>query len=295
MSARGVLWTVVLLTLALGLVWATRVAVSHYVAEARDFEREPLSAVLAQPELADLPGRIDVSFRDAAGRRVAGWYVPSRNRAAVVLVHGTNTDRGLLIAEMRALAQAGFGVLAFDWPGYGLSEGQADWGASERSALTAALDWLSQQPDVDSRRIGAYGYSMGGQMLVSTAVADARVRAMALGGTPTGMVEQLNWAHREWGVFSRWPARWRLHQLWASAGERAPVDCIAQFAPRPVLLITSDADDVVPQWMVQKLYDAAQQPKSLWILHAARHGHYPESEGSEYGRRLVEFFQQALL
>src|SRR5207249_567589 len=57
----------------------------------------------------------------AAGATIAGWYAPSQNRAAVILTHGSSADRSQLNTEFTALARAGFGVLAFDWPGHGES------------------------------------------------------------------------------------------------------------------------------------------------------------------------------
>src|SRR4051794_15993395 len=50
---------------------------------------------------------------------VCGWWVPSRNGAAVLLAHGSWGTRADMLGEARALGRAGFGVMLFDWPGHG--------------------------------------------------------------------------------------------------------------------------------------------------------------------------------
>jgi len=46
-------------------------------------------------------------------------------------------------------------------------------------AARRALTFLEQQPQVDARKLGVYGHSMGGKLTVMTAAADARVKAAA--------------------------------------------------------------------------------------------------------------------
>src|ERR1700755_3264562 len=61
----------------------------------------------------------NVAFEGARGVPLRGWYVPSRNRAGVVIAHGSGGDRRDGIAEASVLRQHGFGVLLFDFPGHG--------------------------------------------------------------------------------------------------------------------------------------------------------------------------------
>jgi hypothetical protein len=43
------------------------------------------------------------------------------------------------------------------------------------------------------------------------------------------------------------------------------------------------------------LYEAARQPKSLWVVPGADHGGYAQVAAAEYGHRLKEFFSDNLL
>jgi carboxymethylenebutenolidase len=45
--------------------------------------------------------------------------------------------------------------------------------------LRAALDWLGRQPGVDTARLGAVGYCIGGALAIALACADKRVKAIA--------------------------------------------------------------------------------------------------------------------
>jgi hypothetical protein len=63
----------------------------------------------------------DVTFRSTDGLRLAGWYRPSRNGAAVVVVHGGGSDRKGSVAHARMLARHGYGVLLYDARGRGES------------------------------------------------------------------------------------------------------------------------------------------------------------------------------
>jgi len=61
-----------------------------------------------------------------------------------------------------------------------------------------------------------------------------------------------------------------------------------------LLVIGGDIDPVVPATMSQQLYQAAQQPKRLWIVPGAVHGNYLNAAPHEYPQRLVEFFSREL-
>ena len=55
---------------------------------------------------------------------LAGWYAPSRNGAAVVLLHGAGSTRSNVLDEAVVLAEHGYGVLMLDARGHGESAGR---------------------------------------------------------------------------------------------------------------------------------------------------------------------------
>lgn len=81
----------------------------------------------------------------------------------------------------RALTQHGYAVLAFDYRGFGLSEGERGRLAPQEWVrdLRAAVDRAAAAEHLDADRIGLIGWGMGGGVVVSEAADDPRVRAVA--------------------------------------------------------------------------------------------------------------------
>jgi dipeptidyl aminopeptidase/acylaminoacyl peptidase len=283
--------------LALAAFFAVAVAYRNYRAARLDFEPWPMSAALRRPELTGVPNLQLVSFPSADGLRVAGWYAASRNRAAVVVTHGTNADRSSMLPELQLLAAAGFGVLAFDWPGDGDSEGQGDirYGPIERHALTAALAWVAARPEVDPNRIGGLGFSIGGFLMTQVAALDPRLRAIVVEAAPPDYEEYLRRLHRRWSFLSEWPAYWAVRNTGLVPGRMSPREVIGEISPRSILIIGGALDEAVTPAMANELYAAAGEPKSLWIVPGARHGEYWRAAAEDYRRHLLGFFNANLL
>lgn len=282
---------IVAILLLLGLA---RTVVRHYRMALVDFEPTPPSQLVQHPGQAGVAGLQQVWLRSANGLRLAAWYVPSKNRAAVVVAHGTNADRSSMLPEIKILAAAGFGVLAVDWPGDGGSEGTVHWGPAERQTITAAVDWLGQRSDIDAGRIGGLGFSMGGYIMAQAAAVDPRLRAVVLAAAPEDFAEYVRWGHRRWGWFSQFPALLAVRRTGLALGEMQPRAVVGMISPRPVMIIGGGADPVIPPAMVRELYAAARQPKTLWIVPGAPHGQYDSVAPLDYPQRLVGFFGQLL-
>src|SRR6185436_714092 len=107
-----------------------------------------------------------VAFTTSDGLQLKGWYVPSKNRAAVIAFPGRKGPQ----TQARMLVRHGYGVLLFDRRGEGESEGDPNalgW-AGERD-LGAAVAFLQRRSDVDRARIGGIGLSVGGELLLQAA------------------------------------------------------------------------------------------------------------------------------
>lgn len=269
------------------------VAVKSYLGGRADYVRNLPADISRHPERTEIPGLHEITFKTADGSPIGAWYAESANRAAVVLVHGTGTDRSGVLAETRLLARAGFGALALDLPGQGVSGGRTYWGVPESQAIIAAVDWLAARSEVDPRRIGGFGQSMGAYVLVRSAVADKRLGAVVLESCPNDVVEQ-NWlATSRWGLLSQLPNYWAL-RVAGQPLDLKPKDVAGAISPRPVLVIGGELDDLVPAFMARQIYAAAREPKELWIAKGAHHVDFPQRVPEEYSRRLIEFYSRLL-
>ncbi len=106
---------------------------------------------------------------------------PNETRAGIVLCHGYTGVRNLYLPDTaKALTDAGYVVLTFDYKGWGDSDGPrsrlSPYGRVTDSQ--AALTFLGAQAMVDAQRLGLYGTSYGGSTVVWTAAVDPRVQAV---------------------------------------------------------------------------------------------------------------------
>ena len=288
---------VCLVLLVLGVAGAAgQIALRNYHAAHSLLEADPPSPLLAATQRTGIPGLSSVSFpMRKADLMLAGWYIPSTNGAMVLIAHGTNSDRSTMLPEMRLLSAAGFGVLALEWPGMGGSAGVIRWDDQARGALTAAVDWLVGQPGVRPDRIGGLGFSIGGYMMIQVAATDPRLRAIVIEASPPNFEDYLQVHDSRWGSLSLLPARRALRDSGLFDPGVTAGRLVAGIAPRPVLFLAGTQDQEVPLALVRKLYSAAGEPKSLWVVDGADHGNYAAVAGEAYARRLTDFFGQALI
>jgi pimeloyl-ACP methyl ester carboxylesterase len=81
----------------------------------------------------------------------------------------------------RTLTPRGFAVLAFDYRGFGLSEGERGRLVPQEWAqdVLAGVDRLRAEEIIDPNRVGLLGWGLGGGMVVSAAAHGERVAAVA--------------------------------------------------------------------------------------------------------------------
>jgi dienelactone hydrolase len=234
----------------------------------------------------------DVTLHTSDGLDLDGWYVPSRNRAAVLVFPGRSGTR----RQARMLVRHGYGVLLFDRRGEGRSQGDPDsWGWSLDRDIRAGLRFLRDRPDVDPARIGGLGLSVGGEMLLQTAAATTDVRAVVAEGAGARTVgEEVDDVSGLAKVTTALSYGTRDLANAVLQDRRPPdnlEDLVPRIAPRPVFFIHAGADDAGHRGPAY--FRAAGRPKQIW---EARGGHTDGivEQPTEYERRVVAFFDRAL-
>jgi hypothetical protein len=108
-------WLAAALTVLAGtlvLIVSTRAAVYEW----QTGHRDPLELKQRAADVG-IPALQEVAFDSEPGVTIRGWFSEARNGASVILTHGSNAHRAQLLPEAQILVDAGFGILALDWPG----------------------------------------------------------------------------------------------------------------------------------------------------------------------------------
>lgn len=263
--------------------------------------------------MLDLPGRIearmayypsrepfitprgyeDVSIFTRDGLHLHGWFIPAVGRSrgdppgpAVLHVHGNagNVDSHANFSAFLPLH--GVSVLIFDYRGYGRSDPPTGR-LSRRKLLTdteAALEYMRGRPDVDPRRIGIYGVSLGGVLGLEVAANDAEVASVCC-IAPFSSWKRI--ARDHLGPIGGWLAR---------PGVDAD-KAVARLGQRPLMLIHGDMDEIVPVDHSVRLARIAREagtPTDLVIVAGADHNEimFVETTARE---AVVAFFRRTLV
>ena len=243
----------------------------------------------------------DVDLLTSDDVRLSAWYVPSRNRAAVALLHGATSTRSNVLDEAAVLADHGYGVLLVDARGHGRSEGVAmDWGWYGDLDIGAAVSYLSERPDVNPERLGVVGMSMGGEEAIGAAATNDAIRAVVAEGASSRVT-----VDDDDLILPDHAGRWfNIGQTWiqrsitdALTGARPPLalrEAVVATAPRPVLLITGSNALGGEVSAGPRLRDASPDNVELWEVPGASHIAGLATAPDEWEIRVITFLDRAL-
>jgi fermentation-respiration switch protein FrsA (DUF1100 family) len=236
----------------------------------------------------------DVSFTTSDGLKLKGWYVPSKNGAAVVVFPGrTGTQR-----QASMLARHGYGALLFDRRGEAASEGDPNvFGWEFDKDLKAAAAFLKRRPDVDAHRIGGLGLSVGGEALLQTAAGSNAYDAIVSEGAGARSIREDVQVSSGAGKWLALPSSAVITFGTALFSNKLPPPSLTTLSGRidaPVFFIYA-AHGQGGEELNPKYYAAAHEPKTLWRVTEGKHTGGIEARPAEYERRVVGFFDEHLL
>ncbi len=187
------------------------------------------------------------------------------------------SDRGYpLLAER--ICHEGLAVFIFNFRGAGASGGNFDirgW----TTDLKGVIDYLWALPEVDRSRLSLLGFSGGAAVSIYVGAHDSRVSSIVTCACPAefnlftkvddtpsviehfrsiGIIRDRDFPHS----IEDWLDGFRL---------LSPINYVAGIAPRPLLLVHGNKDEVVDVSHAYRLYDKAGEPKQLVIIDGAEH------------------------
>jgi fermentation-respiration switch protein FrsA (DUF1100 family) len=248
----------------------------------------------AEVPVADLGiAHESVTLRTSDGLELAGWYIPSRNGAAVIVYPG----RGTAQKHARYLSRRGYGVLLFDRRGEGASEGDPHgFGWTFDKDIEAAVGFLKRRSDVHRGRIGGLGLSVGGEMMLQTAAGTKDLAAVISDGAGARVAaEERADVDGFEKAFSTPLVLVKTAALAVFSNHAPPknlTDYIPRIAPRPLMLIHAaegEVDDKTPEYLA-----AARGPAEEWEVPRGGHTAGIDTMPKEYARRVLDFFDRSL-
>jgi pimeloyl-ACP methyl ester carboxylesterase len=228
---------------------------------------------------------------------LSGWYLPSQNGAAVILLHGYGSSRSEMLSRAEVLARYGYGVLLYDLRGHGQSQGnERSFGWQDVGDLGAAIQFISNQKDVDPERIGVLGFSIGGQIALRAAADYDQIQAIIADDPGFVTANDAPPPKDRQRCLLNWVSRFNssLISIWTGVPIPAGVpEALAEISPRPILFIATGRGH--GRDLVLHFYQLAEQPKFLWEIPETSHGGQYKARPLEYEERMIQFFDQALL
>ena len=233
-----------------------------------------------------------VTFPASDGVRLAGWYVPSRNGAAIVLVHGGGGDRQGTIRHARMLARAGYGVLLYDARGRGESAGHENaFGWEWDRDVRGAVSYLTSR---GIHRIGLLGISTGAEAVVTEAASDPRVNAVVsdgLQGRTAADASHLPFGDR---ISIEIPFAVMGAEIRLATGQRQP---------KPLMQLVHDVARTHPLLLIgtvgfEREFDRAYTrgtKAQLWQLPNSAHTQGIDDHPHAYAERVLTLFNRALV
>jgi alpha-beta hydrolase superfamily lysophospholipase len=235
----------------------------------------------------------EIGFRTQDGLLLRGWWLPSPGaKMTVIALHGHRGARHHCVGIAAAMWRSGANVLLFDHRGRGSSEGEyISLGHFETVDASAAVGYaLSRAPDVP---VGLIGYSMGGAVALMCAARDRRVGAVVADSpfaSERGLVRSLLW--KRVGSLNKPLAALSECLLPYDPTQVEPLKEVAKIAPRAAMFVHGLLDETCDPENSVRLYEAAGEPKELWLLEEAGHCEAYFLDREAYCARVAAFFEE---
>jgi len=191
------------------------------------------------------------SVTNSGGMKIGMFYLPAgEDMPTLFWSHGNAEDIGLLNERFQSFRARGYGILAYDYPGYGISEGSPDEEGCFQAGKTAWAH-LTDKLGIKPEKIIIYGQSVG-----------------------SGPACWLAAQHTCAGLVLVAPLTSAFRSV-----TRIPIFPCDQFKNihligkihTPLLVIHGDQDRVIAPWNGQKLYDLHPGPKKFVAIKGSGH------------------------
>jgi alpha-beta hydrolase superfamily lysophospholipase len=220
-----------------------------------------------QSSYKDGPEILKIKTKDRT--EISALYLVAPNSEFTILYsHGNSEDIGDIREFLEMFRDKGFSILAYDYRGYGTSDGCA----SEKNAyedIEAAYEYLVGELENSPDRIIAMGRSMGGAVAMHLACREKLA----------GLILESSFI-TAFRVITR--VQLIPFDKFRNIDKIKKVQC-------PVLVIHGKDDRVVPFWHGERLFETANEPKYKFWVDGAGHNDLFLVAGNRYWDVIKEF------
>lgn len=200
-------------------------------------------------------------------------HLPGDASLAIVLAHGFSQNwQRPAVWKVATRLNRFAGVITFDFRGHGRSGGVSTVGDKEILDVAVAVGYARE---LGYQQVVTIGFSMGASIVLRHAGliggADAVVSVSGPGqwyyrDTKPMRLVHLAVENRVGRLVSRALLKTRItNQAWDPI-PLPPAEAAAKISPTPLLIVHGDRDDFFPVEHAQRIYDAAGEPRELWII-----------------------------
>ena len=242
----------------------------------------------------------EASVTTTQGLRLVGWFVPSPGQPTIIVQHGYKDSRASMLGLAELLHRHHYAVLIPTVRAHDLSDGELiGLGSLEMDDLDAWFEWLIARPDVDRARLGIFGASMGGSLVLQYAADNAELKAVVADCAFSSIRDTVETSVTFFTGLPPFPFApmilfWMERELDVDADTIDAKRWVGRISPRPVFLLQGGADQVVSPESGKRLFEAAKDPKELWFEPSLGHVQFLAKRPGEFEKRLVGFYDKYL-
>lgn len=244
-----------------------------------------------------------VNFTTTDGLRLQGWFITpdsATQNTTLIFVHGLGSNRGGLLEQAAMLQKYGYGALLFDLRNHGQSQGKVTTlGYREIYDIQGAVEYLKSRPEVNPHRIGLVGISMGAGTVIRAAAHIPSIRFVIAQAAFTSLEDNLENGIRSLLYLRPFPFAPLVVWFGECAAQAEisavrPIDDIPNISPRPILIIHGEMDTIIPVENAHQLFQAAEDPKYLYISPNAGHGGFLQADAQIFEKTILDFLNLSL-
>ncbi|MBF0358568.1 MAG: alpha/beta hydrolase [Magnetococcales bacterium] len=205
----------------------------------------------------------------SSGHTLTNWWIPGGFSGPVVLFfHGNATNISELEEHTKLFHALGLRIFLLEYQGYGLSEGRPSESGTQADA-EAAWQYLVAEKNISPEQIIYYGHSLGGGVATGLAVKHPPGK-LILEGTFTSVPDVAA------QIYPYLPVRLMAHIKYPNLERIRELNV-------PLLIIHSKDDEVIPFAHGQKLFAAANEPKTFYPSSGSHHAGFSTAGAESFG------------